>query len=248
MRRFRVEQIELRRGAVYAASPPLCLVHLSDLHLRRWGREHDLLVETVNACSADFVFVTGDLLTCGHAALERAGRLLRRLECRHGVFAVRGNWEVDCAPPLREFRAIVRDWGGTLLVNESRAVVTRAGVVRVAGVDDLNRGWPDLAAALGPSGSDAQLSVLLSHVPLVVRLLPPRPGVDLVLCGHTHGGQVRVPFVWPLFLPRGHAGFTDGLYDLGAARLYVSRGFGGVGVVPLRLWCPAEVALLRILP
>jgi len=248
VRGFKLEQIELGHRAVGAASPPLTFAHLSDLHLRRWGRRHELMVETINACSVDFVFVTGDVITRGAEGLERAGWLLRRLRCRHGVFAVRGNWEVDCAPPLRGFRSIMRDWGTTLLVNESRVVVTRAGRVRVIGVDDLNRGWLDLAASLASSAGDVEFCVLLSHVPLVVRLLPPGHGVGLVLSGHTHGGQVRLPVVWPLLLPRGHAGFVSGFYDLGTVRLYVSRGFGGVGIVPLRLRCPAEVTLVRVLP
>jgi len=246
MARLETTEVQLQHRGCEPDAPPLTFVHLSDLHLRRWGAEHERLAEAVNARDADFIFVTGDLLSDRPAALECATRLFRLLQCRHGAFLVRGNWEAAWGPPLREFRAIVRGWGATLLVNESRVVPARAGEVRVIGVDDLNRGWPDLSSALSADGARPIFSVLLSHAPLVASLLPAQHTVDLVLSGHTHGGQVRVPLLWRWLLPAGHGGFTDGLFELGHVRLYVSRGFGGVGWVPVRLLCPPELTVFRV--
>ena len=247
LRDFRVEHIEiahpgLRRGA------ELTFAHISDLHLRRWGSQHERLVESLNACGPDFVFLTGDFLTARRHSAECAARLLAGLRARCGVYAVRGNWEVSCARPLRRLRALMQSWGALLLVNESRTVATAAGRVRIIGLDELWRGWPDLAQALAPDAQGAEFTLMLCHSPLAASLLPPGSGVDLLLSGHTHGGQIRIPFLWRRFLPRCHGGFSDGLYELDGLRLYVNRGFGAVGIVPLRFNCPAEAALFTVRP
>jgi len=149
---------------------------------------------------------------------------------------------------LRELGPMVESWGARLLVNEGMAVSTPAGEVHVVGVDDINRGWPELEAAFNRAGQGVFFRILLAHAPLTVLLLPPGHGVDLALCGHTHGGQVRLPLLWRLLLPPGHGGFVRGLYTVGRMKLYVNTGFGGVGVVPLRINCPPEVAFFRLLP
>ena len=247
MRSFNVEQVELHHDALRPGSRPLTIIHLSDPHLRRWGPQHELLIETVNARDVDFVFLTGDFVTRRSASIGCVQRLVQQMRSRYGLFVCRGNWEVAYAPPTRRLRSLMSGWGATLLVNESRSVETHAGTVRVMGVDDLAHGWPDLEAALGAPVERANLTVLLSHAPLAIFLLPEGHQVDLVLSGHTHGGQIRVPLLWRKILPRCHAGFSDGLYELDSVRLYVSRGFGSVGIVPLRFNCPAEVAVLKIL-
>lgn len=248
MRRFKVEEIELHHQGLRPGAAPLTFAHITDLHLREWGPEHELLIETINGRDVDFVFLTGDLVTVRPASARCAGRLMGKLRSRHGLFASRGNWEVAFGPPLHRLTSQVQEWGATLLTNESLTLATDAGRVRVCGVDDLSRGWPDFSAALDATGERADLTVLLSHCPLAATLLPPGHGVDLILSGHTHGGQIRIPFLWRSLLPACHGDFSDGLYELDALRLYVNRGFGSVGIVPLRFNCPAEVAIFRILP
>ena len=243
---FRLTEMELRHDALAAGGTPLTLVHLSDLHLRRWGREHEELARMVNGWDADFVFVTGDFLSRLPESLELTGRLVRQLRSRYGSFLCRGNWEVVWGPPLRRLKSRVQSWGAELLSNQSRLFHTRAGRVQVGGIDDLWRGAPDLEAACRPAEGGADLTILLSHAPLAATLLAPGHHVDVVLSGHTHGGQVRVPWLWRLFLPPGHGGFTDGWHEVNGVRLCVSRGFGTGGPLPFRFRCPAEVALFRV--
>ncbi len=247
MRRFTVERIELVHPGLRPGAQ-LTFAHISDLHLQSWGPQHDRLVEILNGEGLDFAFLTGDFLTPAKRSAECAARLFRGLRCRWGLYAVRGNWEVAYARPLRRLNALMEGWGASLLVNESRLIPTAAGRVRVVGLDDLARGWPDLAGALPPDGPCAEFTVLLCHAPLGASLLPPRSGVDLVLSGHTHGGQIKIPLLWKMALPPCHGGFLNGLYDVNGLRLYVSKGFGGDGIVPLRFNCPAEVALFRVRP
>jgi hypothetical protein len=247
-RRFKIEQFELVHQRLPAGAPALSVVQISDAHLREWGTQHDMLLETVNGLGADFVLLTGDFLTPSPQSLESAARLIRNLRCAHGVFASRGNWEVNYGPPLRRLREMLGAWGATLLVNESRNFATASGRVRVIGLDSLLRGQPDLSAALASSHSEspADFTALLCHEPLAAVMLPKGHRVDLVLSGHTHGGQIRIPWLWRRLLPACSSRFTDGLYKLDGFHLYVSRGFGAVGTGKLRFNCPAEVALFRI--
>jgi hypothetical protein len=245
---FKTEQIDLTHEALPAGSPPLVIAHVSDLHLRRWDRQHELLIETLNGRAVDFVFLTGDLVTGSPTSIECLERLVKQVRCRFGLFACRGNWDVRYGPPLRRLRLLIESCGGTLLTNESRTVATHAGRVRIIGLDDLQRGWPDMEAVPDRAAESASLTILLSHAPMAAVLLPENHGVDFVLSGHTHGGQIRIPLLWRKLLPNCHGGFSHGLYGIGALRLYVNRGFGSVGVVPVRFNCPAELALLRLTP
>jgi len=243
---FQVAEIELRKPSLGGQERALTFVHLSDLHMRAWGTQHDRLLAIVNGRDLDFAFLTGDFLSRRPESLELTGRLAGRLRTRSGVFVCRGNWEVVCGPPLRRLRSRLSESGAELLVNESRMVTTSAGVVRVVGVDDLWRGAPDLAAACRADSQEVDFTVMLAHEPLAALLLPEGHGVDLALTGHTHGGQVRVPGVWRWFLPPAHGGFTEGLHELGGMRLYVSRGFGVGMPLPVRFRCPAEATLFRV--
>jgi predicted MPP superfamily phosphohydrolase len=90
--------------------------------------------------------------------------------------------------------------------------------------------------------------VLLAHAPLAADLLDEAPGVDLLLAGHTHGGQVRLPLVWRVLVPPYRGRYLAGLYRTAWGHLYVNRGLGGVGPVPLRVRCPPELAVFHISP
>ena len=247
MHSFRIEHVELYHDVLRPGCCPLTIAHISDLHLRRWGPQHELLIETLDTHKVDLVCLTGDFITRRSASIGGVARLIEQMRCRYGVFASRGNWELAYGPPLRRLKSMMGKWGASLLVNESRTVSTQAGLVRVIGLDDLSCGWPDFEAALGSTAEPANLTVLLSHAPLAAILLPGGHSVDLVLSGHTHGGQIRIPLLWHRLLPCCHGGFRDGLYERDALHIYVNRGFGSVGIVPLRFNCPAQVALLRIL-
>lgn len=238
---FQAGEIEVAHSG---PAPAVTLVHLSDLHLRRWRRRHERLVHVVEQWAPDFVFITGDMIDQRPGSVECAARLVPQLKARYGVFAVRGNWEVGHGPPVRRLRKMLRQWGATLLVNEARTFRLPTGSLRLAGVDDPHRGWPDFAAAIEDAPA-AAFTVLLCHGPVGVDMLPRPHGVDLMLAGHTHGGQIRLP-MWRRMPYRFYRGWTDGLYECGPLKMHVSRGFGAVGRMPVRLACPAEVTLLRI--
>jgi hypothetical protein len=240
--------IEVTRHRVLApVDPPLVIAHLTDLHVRRLGRREESLLAHLARERPDAIVVTGDSLIDGDPlvpereredefAYARTGELLDRLRAPLGVWAVRGNWENERRP--RDERAYYDAHGVRLLLNESREL--RPGVW-LAGIDDPE-GSPDAEAALAsiPHGAYA---VALFHSPALFDQVAGR--VPLALAGHTHGGQVRPPFLRPFWLPSGSGRYLEGWYEAGGSRLYVSRGIG-TSVLPVRFLCRPELAILTV--
>ena len=232
---------------------PLRLAQLTDLHygplygieeVRRW------VSAAMNACP-DLIVVTGDFVD-RWVSPQHLNALLTELAVLRaplGVYGVPGNH--DYALPvyeglsreawLRSFRAALGTAGITLLVNEGRQVRSD---LWLCGVDDLWKGAPDIGASLGGANPNEAV-ILLSHNPDLLPKVPRRVG--LTLCGHTHGGQVRLPLIGALHVPSKYGNrFSQGFSHL-ATTGFVSRGLGTTGP-PARLNCPAEVVLLNVLP
>jgi uncharacterized protein len=193
------------------------------------------------------VALTGDLASEGALAsrLRQLTRELASLSAPLGVFAVPGNH--DHRLGIEFWRQVVRSLEGvTDLTN--RAVFLEVGEASlcVAGVDDLDEGSPDLSAAI-PAEARRDFTLLLAHNPdQAERARRSCDGIDLVVSGHTHGGQIRLPWLGAVRNPAAR----DHLYDQGLLRrpwtqVYVSRGVGTVHV-PVRFLCRPEVAILEL--
>lgn len=222
----------------------LRIVHLTDVH-------HSLYtpIETVqeavhlaNRLRPDLVALTGDYVTLSPSYIWPMARALGKLRARLGVFAVLGNhdFQVDADEVTRALRAQrIR-----VLRNSHYALRSRGSTLWLAGVDDLWWAADDFHAAFA-SVPAREPKILLCHNPVGIRQAV-RHGVDFVLSGHTHGGQVRLPLVGSL---RGRSKlgerFVEGWNRLDGTQIYVSRGIGK-SVVPLRLNCPPEIACLRL--
>ncbi|KPK59910.1 MAG: hypothetical protein AMK73_08390, partial [Planctomycetes bacterium SM23_32] len=228
--------------------PPLRLAQLSDMHLRRLRPRHRRMVQLVAERRPHLLFLTGDILGRDDRSQELCKELLSELRAEHGVFACRGNREVRSLLRVATLRRAMAGWGVELLVNEHRDVRTDAGVVRVAAVDDLSLGWPSFAEALDGGADAPDYTVLLSHAPLAARFIGAEDGVDLLLSGHTHGGQIRIPLLWRAVLPACTGPFHEGLYETDWGHVYVNRGFGTAPVLPLRWRCPAELTFFEVRP
>lgn len=147
---------------------------------------------------------------------------------------------------VAEVHGPLAELGVVPLVNRSVRVRCRDIDATFAGVDDLNRGEPDLAAALADAAPDRPL-ILLAHNP-DAWLEPPAGRADLVLSGHTHGGQIRLPLIGAWYrqgthLPRGQAA---GWFERGDSALFVTRGLGES--FPFRLGARPQAALIRLMP
>ncbi|CEK19875.1 predicted phosphohydrolase [Chthonomonas calidirosea] len=188
----------------------------------------------------DMLLLTGDYiddhLTARHYPLAD---LLCRLKAPLGIYAVFGNH--DHRAGVAGVRKHLEAARIRLLCNES--LCTPFGLWLV-GVDDLHEGHPDVARAFADVPSTV-MPVVLSHNPRLIELIPDQEAV--ILSGHTHGGQICLPFPTPAMVCRFHLGCRQvaGWYENGRARLYVSRGIGVTGY-PMRYRCPAELALFRL--
>ncbi|MDX2176235.1 MAG: metallophosphoesterase [Candidatus Sumerlaeia bacterium] len=225
------------------------IAHLSDIH-HNAVQSAGFLARAVALASSmdpDAVALTGDFITRDPARMEPCLAALARVRAHDGVFCVRGNH--DAPVPLERTRALMERLGMRLLENESvrieparRAFGAAPARLRLAGVGDLwtARCSPGEALAGAPPEEPA---ILLSHHPGAVRLVPDGRRLDLVLAGHTHGGQVR-PFHRELpLLSGGETRHQTGLSRHGATAVFVSRGVGS-SQLHFRWNCRPEVALL----
>lgn len=220
---------------------PLVLMHLSDTHLRGPDAWLDRLCAAVRAERPDLIALTGDVITRGWqpAAVEQ---LLRALPpAPLGAFAVMGNWEYWGGASPAPWAERLAGLGVRLLHNTWAPV----GPLSLVGVDDLLAGEPAVDAALAGLPPDRP-AVVMTHSPAMFRVLQ-RPPVRLVLSGHSHAGQVRIPGLGAPFVPLGTGPYVAGWYREAGVDLFVSRGLGW-SVAPLRWYCPPELAMLRLEP
>jgi len=241
--RFRVERIE---AALAGLRAPLRVGFLSDLHYGPFVRQGPVAawVDATLDLAPDLVLLGGDLVD--HRAPADLGPLLAqlaRLRAPLGVFAVWGNHEYHRFPRrgIGTFATALREVGVTPLRNEG--VVLRDDLF-LAGLDDLIEGLPDLNAALAGRPT-ASACLLASHNPDVLPRVP--EDIALTLSGHTHGGQVVLPWLGPL-VTRSRYGrrFVAG-WIRAPALGYVSRGLG-MTLLPVRLFCPSELTLATLNP
>jgi uncharacterized protein len=229
---------------------PLRLVQLSDLHYSRWHgpRAVRAWVAAAMAAQPDLIVLTGDLVdgATEAAELELFVAELARLRAPLGVFACWGNHDYemnDNAVGLAGFEALLRAAGLRLLVNANQRL--RPDLV-LAAVDDLWRGQANSNLALAGIDPDGQqATLLLSHNPDVLPDVP--VWLALTLCGHTHGGQIKIPGFGPFkTASRYGTRFAEGFVEAPALG-FVSRGLG-TSIAPVRLFCPAEVVVFDLLP
>jgi predicted MPP superfamily phosphohydrolase len=229
------------------------IAQLSDFHYDSVFSVHPLrsAIGMVNALHPELIVLTGDFVSVpwfgdaapGAAAAEPCAQLLRQLQSPHGLWAVMGNHDALTDPD--RVTSALRAAGINVLANES-VPIERAGVRArfwLSGVDDVLGGTADLDATLHKVPAD-EATILLAHEPDYADHVARYP-VDLQLSGHSHGGQVRLPFIRPLYLPDLAHKYVWGQYQIRGLTLYTNPGLGTVGV-PVRLNCPPEITLLTM--
>ncbi|MGB8986928.1 MAG: metallophosphoesterase [Candidatus Sulfotelmatobacter sp.] len=224
---------------------------LSDFHYDPYFSVHPLhaTVPLVKGLRPDLIVLTGDFVSAPLAgdpskaafAAEPCARVLRQMSAPHGLWAVLGNHDCD-TDPAEVTRALKAD-GIRVLKNQSQAIEDDGAHFWLAGVDDVLGGTPDLGKTLlGIPANDAV--ILLAHEPDFADEAAKFP-VDLQLSGHSHGGQIRIPFVPLFYLPDLAKKYVMGTYQVGPLPLYTNAGIGTVNI-PVRLNCPPEITLITL--
>jgi len=231
------KRVDVTRHRLQApVARPLTVALISDLHMNGEDREAGEMLAILRREAPDLILFAGDITSLdGNDDIYAA--LLGRIRAPLGVWMVPGNW--DYWLPTADLAGLCGRAGVQLLVNTAAEV---APGVWLAGVDDAIAGAPDARRALDTVPAGAWI-MGLAHCPVSFEDLAGRCAVTFA--GHTHGGQVRLPGLPPLWLPAGSGGYVAGWYERNGSRLYVSRGIGAK-TLPLRLFCRPEVALFTL--
>ena len=245
--RLVTEQVEVRVRNLGPAFDGYRIAFFSDLHLSPlvpvWWLER--AVQAALALDADLIAMGGDFMDDDAHFIPRLADILRPLRARDGVVGVLGNH--DHYVGAHGVRTQLAKAGVLELFNDSIALVRGGDRLQVGGVGDLENDVIDFARVFAGAAPEVP-RVVLSHDPDVLAYWPDAVRLDLMLSGHTHGGQAFLPVIGPPYVPS-QFGFRylGGKYREGPRQLYVSRGVGASGV-PFRWRCPPELTHLVLRP
>lgn len=244
-----VEHQTIRLRNLPAPFHGMRICQISDFHHRGYAEDYYLqhVVETVNSLQPTIVALTGDFITAHgnpfgpwRKAMPVCAEILSGLKAPLRLCSA-GNHDCIDLPfvvnSLRERRLSV-------LYNQHIAVDLHGERLWIAGIADAYFDFPDLRRAI-PSAKEDEPVLLLGHEPDFADVVKLYGGVDLMLAGHSHGGQVRLPGVTAAFLPVMGRRYVHGLFQLKDMQLYVNRGIGAVHL-PIRFRCPPEVTLFTL--
>jgi uncharacterized protein len=244
------QEIPLRRWPEHLNGFTIAL--LSDFHYDSHFSVHPVkaAIGMVNSLRPDLIVLTGDFVTASAfdggeekaaANAEPCAALLAQMHAPHGLWAVLGNhdWATD---PDHVTHALNAE-NIQVLTNQSVAIEPNGARFWLGGVSDILFSIADLDAALANIPPD-EATILLAHEPDYADYASRHP-VDLQFSGHSHGGQIRLPFLPPLYLPEMARKYYSGLYKVGPLTLYTNSGLGTMGV-PIRLNCPPEVTFITL--
>lgn len=224
---------------------PLKIVQISDLHITRSSSEHRIqkLVDKVNSLNPDAIVLTGDIIDDRASYVQEYFPILDKLTAKGGVYFVIGNHEYYNG--LGQILKSLHQTKIKHLMNEGELIADKN--LYIGGVPDKSAAMMNSYFAIkieeaSKKSNKQNYRVLLSHNPITADLVTDK-NFDLVLSGHTHGGQI-FPFN---FLAEKANKYLAGLYEINGAHLYVSRGAGYWGP-PMRFGAPAEITLIQINP
>ena len=230
------------------------IAQLSDIHYRDFDEPHfvEHAVKQVNLLQPDMVAITGDFITAHRVpGASRTAAATDANECASILAGIRcplrfcslGNHDTENTPAVL---SALRNHGLTAFYNQFTAVERGGDRLWIAGIADAYFDVPNLSAAI-PRRKENEPVILLAHEPDFADTVAQLGTVDMMLGGHTHGGQIRLPLLPAFFLPAMGTRYVEGLFTLGKTQLYVNRGLGTMHL-PFRLNCPPELALLTLQP
>lgn len=234
------------------------IVQISDLHNQRIGPNQARLLELVRLAHPDLIAITGDLTYHGKWTTQSILNLARHLAGLAPVYFVTGNHDIRSSY-LSGMLKLLENVGVQVLAGKSVIVKRGEEFIVVAGIDDPDifyekrksraqaiDQWKTALATLHDSIQPGYYTLLLSHRPELIASYVDL-GFDLVLAGHAHGGQIRLPFIGAIYAP--NQGFfpryTSGMHSMGGTKMIVSRGLGK-SHFPLRIFNRPELVIVRL--
>lgn len=226
------------------------IVQISDLHNAEFGTDNQKLIDILKSEAPDAIVITGDLIDARRTNTEIAESFARRCMEIADCYYVPGNHEARLGDTYDAFESALIADGVNVLRNGSVRIRKEMDAIRIIGVDDpafakASDAITNLDAALEALSSD-DFTILLAHRPELIDEYS-KWGIDLVLSGHAHGGQIRLPGIGGLYAP-GQGFFpryTSGNYTVGDTEMIVSRGIGN-SAFPLRVNDRPEVVIVTL--
>jgi predicted MPP superfamily phosphohydrolase len=234
----------------------MTIAQLSDIHLDEYTEPFLLreAVEHINRMQPDMVLLTGDYVSAEvlskkltTEAAWRCASMLSEIACPQ-KYAILGNHDILAG--AHEVTEAIASHNIPVLRNGFIPIERGGSRIWLAGIDDPVLGRPDPERTVPVSIRNQQHEpiILMCHAPDFLDALATHPmsrSIAFVLSGHTHGGQVRLPFLGAVHLPPGGRKYVEGWFNVGGMQLYVNRGIGAVGV-PFRFNCRPEITRFRL--
>lgn len=216
-----------------------CIVQLSDFHNATFGQNNKKILDKVKELSPDIIVITGDFVDCNHTNVDISIDFAYALTKICSVYYIRGNheWMLTESQKSELDDGLIKA-GVKILNNEEEQIDSSNEKIRIIGLDDNSLQDGTLKKILG---DDEAFNIVLAHEPQYINNYA-NAGADLVLTGHAHGGQFRIPGVGGLVAPE--QGFfpqyTEGMHHRGNTDMIISRGLGN-SIIPVRIMNDPEI-------
>ncbi|MCK5475680.1 MAG: metallophosphoesterase [Candidatus Pacebacteria bacterium] len=250
---FEPNNIQIERISVKIENLPesfdnIKIVHLTDFHSDDFGKREKRVLKILENIDPDLIFITGDFIDHSSEDIKSCEKFWSELSGRYQgkVFGVLGNHEHWIgSPDIDAISKMLENNGISILNNENQKIFQGDEFIYLLGVDDPDSKKDDLPKAM--IGTEENISkILLAHSPDIIDNLQGEK-VDLILAGHTHGGQIVIPFIRPFWVPTKNQGkYASGLFKVNNINLYVNRGIGLSPCLPIRFNCPPEVTVIEL--
>lgn len=243
---------EITDGALANILGDLRVIQISDLHIKKFGVREKRLIRLIDKINPDIIFITGDFIS-RNKAIKPCIKIVGQLVSKCPVIAVLGNGDHSYKKKFVDTEWLIKglkEKGVKILVNESiRLTVKETGLetdnsLYIIGLDDNYRWLDDIFKATRNVPENSP-KILLAHSPNIIEKINIK-GINLILSGHTHGGQIVLPFIVAIYtnpVCNARKKFISGLY-MEDTKLYVNRGIGTSGIC-LRLFCKPEITMFK---
>lgn len=221
------------------------IMQISDLHFDKLRYFHKSIAKKINSIQPDLIFITGDSVNKTEK-IEPLNTFLELTDKSIKKYAITGNWEYWGDVNLTKLKSMYLKNNCELLINENRTISVKGREISIIGIDDLVGGNANFGKAI-KNLKETETNIVLSHCPEHRDIITKQKGdlyIDLVLSGHTHGGQVTFLGFVP-FKPQGSGNYLKGWYKESNPIMYISKGIG-TSTIPIRFGARAEMVEMDI--
>ncbi|MGG0458696.1 metallophosphoesterase [Bacillus mycoides] len=249
-----ISEINITSSKIPSSFKGFKILQLSDLHNKKFGENQNVLIKKVKNLNPDIIVITGDLIDSKSYDAEISLQVIREIVTEYPVYFVTGNHE-QWSGKYNSLEKELKKYNVTVLRNEHVSIQKDGQEINLLGIDDPeftsgNRDEEHIVKSEIRKAKDGINSdgfkVLLSHRPEFFEEYVDEK-VDLVLSGHAHGGQVRLPFIGGLVAPNQGIlpKYTAGLYEKQNTSMIVSRGLGN-SIIPQRVFNRPEIVVVQL--